>query len=517
MMAETAPKFETKLAKNIVSSSETDKGSPLLDPHRISVFVAGLTAFILSYLAIINISDLTINSKLILASVSYAGLLFASYNFLQMFMSLLGHEMPTGSKSKDFSQRFLTLFLSFIGSQFVMYSLIYVPVMLYSFPSSYFLLFSTSILYSAMAAGILTRMDTKAAKSSSILKNKLMARFFDDERSEKIILFVIAALFGPGIISMLLQNVYWPVSLKIQLATVAYLAVLYLFFNTYDNLVSLVVRAFIGRKPDPSIPIEFIKFYLTFLSSAACMYTFVYVPVLHYNPPRNFSLLFGTSALYSFLAAAIFYRFRQMKQIALKSKVAQAEAQYSLLESQMQPHFLFNSLNVLSELIYVDPDLANSMAQKMADLYREILNNSKYNFSNLESEISILKKYVEIQKIRFGERIKFTVDVSPAFYNLQIPSLMLQTLVENAIKHGISPKQEGGEITLSVRKEQNLFEVCISNTGQLYKGHKESKRSTGLQNTKNRLALTYGSKSSFRIYSDETRTYVKFLITGRTS
>jgi sensor histidine kinase YesM len=217
------------------------------------------------------------------------------------------------------------------------------------------------------------------------------------------------------------------------------------------------------------------------------------------------------------VAATIFYRFRLLKATALQSKVAQAEAQYSILESQMQPHFLFNSLNVLSELIYVDPDQATAMTQQLADLYREILNNSKTKFSTLESEISILKKYIEIQKIRFGDRIRFNDNVSPAFYNLQLPSLMLQTLVENAIKHGISPKKDGGEINLSVQKKDGLFEVCISNTGALYKGHKESKRSTGLQNTKNRLELTYGKKSAFSIYSDNEKTYVKFSITGRTS
>jgi two-component system LytT family sensor kinase len=95
---------------------------------------------------------------------------------------------------------------------------------------------------------------------------------------------------------------------------------------------------------------------------------------------------------------------------------------------------------------------------------------------------------------------------------------MLQTLVENAIKHGISPKKDGGEIDLTVEKQGNRFEVCISNTGSLYKGHKESKRSTGLQNTKNRLALNlWEQKARLKIYSDENRTYVKFSITGRTS
>jgi two-component system LytT family sensor kinase len=339
----------------------------------------------------------------------------------------------------------------------------------------------------------------------------------DPDTKKKLILFAVACLFGPVLTILLLQNPQWPPPAKLILSTGVYISTLFIVFNIYDQLVNFVLRWLFGLELQLSLVLEFFKFILTFSTTAVYQYTFIYIPVLHYQPPRNFTIMFSLTLLYSMVAGTIFYRFRQMKDIALKSKVAQAEAQYSILESQMQPHFLFNSLNVLSELIYVDPDQANAMTQKLADLYREILNNSKTKFSTLESEISILTKYIEIQKIRFGDRIRFTSHVSPAFYNLQIPSLMLQTLVENAIKHGISPKKDGGEIDLTVEKQGNRFEVCISNTGSLYKGHKESKRSTGLQNTKNRLALTYGSKSSFKIYSDENRTYVKFSITGRTS
>ncbi len=339
----------------------------------------------------------------------------------------------------------------------------------------------------------------------------------ESDSFQKLALFAIACFFGPVLTFLLLSNPQWSISMKLNLSVPVYISSLYIFFTLYDQLVNRIVVQIAGGKPRPSIPVEFVKFFLTLATTAVYQYTFIYEPVLHYQRPRDFTLLFVTIALYSMVAASIFYQFRKMKDIALKSKVAQAEAQYSILESQMQPHFLFNSLNVLSELIYVDPDLAAAMTQKMADLYREILNNSKTKFSTLESEISILKKYVEIQKIRFGDRIQLSVDVSPAFYTLQIPSLMLQTLVENAIKHGLAPKKDGGAIFLTVQKVGQLFEVCVSNTGVLYKGHTESKRSTGLQNTKNRLELTYGSKNSFRIYSDEKRTYVKFLITGRTS
>lgn len=359
--------------------------------------------------------------------------------------------------------------------------------------------------------------DDKFGLLGKVMKNPTGAIWNDTDAKQKVILVGIACLFGPILTFLMLQNPQWSIPTKLNLSVVVYISSLYIFFTVYDYLVAQSLRLIFGGKTRPSILVEFVKFFLTLLTTGIYQYTFIYEPVLHYQRPQNLSIIFVTTALYSMVAAAIFYRFRQMKDIALKSKVAQAEAQYSILESQMQPHFLFNSLNVLSELIYVDPDQAAAMTQKLADLYREILNNSKTKFSTLESEISILTKYVEIQKIRFGDRIHFTSDVSPAFYNLQIPSLMLQTLVENAIKHGISPKQQGGEINLSVEKKGNMFEICISNTGALYKGHKESKRSTGLQNTRNRLELTYGSKNSFRIYSDENRTYVKFSITGRTS
>ena len=346
---------------------------------------------------------------------------------------------------------------------------------------------------------------------------KKLSLFKNEDGLQKLVLITTSFLFGPFLTYLMLINPQWPFAVKMQLSLVVYLSSLFIFFSFYDRLVSALMTSLLGKSLRPNFFAEFLKFSLTFLTTTKYQQTFIYEPVLQFKRVSNLSMLIISTCIYSAVAAAIFYRFRQMKDMALKSKAAQAEAQYNLLESQMQPHFLFNSLNVLSELIYVDPDLANSMTQQMADLYREILNNSKSKFSTLESEISILRKYVEIQKIRFGNRIRFEVNVSPAFYNLQIPSLMLQTLVENAIKHGISPKQEGGEILLSVKKISNLFEVCISNTGALYKGHKESKRSTGLQNTRNRLELTYGNKNAFKIYSDDKRTYVKFMITGRTS
>jgi sensor histidine kinase YesM len=259
--------------------------------------------------------------------------------------------------------------------------------------------------------------------------------------------------------------------------------------------------------------LEFTKLAFAFFVTSIINYHAIMGPI--------FNQTYGPKYLYTFLAFAIpaaaisriIFELRQARELTLQLRVAQAEAQYNLLEAQMQPHFLFNSLNVLSELIYADPDLACSVTQQLADLYREILTNSKQNFSNLGSEISILRKYIQIQKIRFGDRIQFRTDVSPDFYNIGVPSLILQTLVENAIKHGISPRQEGGEIELTVmHTPDDMYEICIANTGQLYSGPKKKDLGTGLQNTKNRLDLFYGRSHGFRIYSDEKKTYVRFKV-----
>ncbi len=341
--------------------------------------------------------------------------------------------------------------------------------------------------------------------------------FIENEKYQKIFIFIIAFVFGPLLTLLLTNSPHWTIATRLRLAEVVHISSLYIVFTFYHHLFHFLLKKVMRLDDQPRFFVEFLKFFVSLLTADRYQDIFVYEPLFHYPRSHDPSIILITTALYSAGAAAVFYRFIQMRAFTLKSKVAQTEAQYNVLESQMQPHFLFNSLNVLSELIYMDQDMASSMIHKMADLYRDILNNSKARFSSLESEISILKKYIELQKIRFSHRLRFHVDISPAFFNLQIPSLILQTLVENAIKHGISPKKEGGEIFLEVTKKDTLFKICVSNTGHLYKEHEKSKGGTGLQNTKNRLNLIYGPKHSFKIYSDNTRTHVEFLITGRKS
>ncbi len=266
--------------------------------------------------------------------------------------------------------------------------------------------------------------------------------------------------------------------------------------------------------------LEFVKLFLAFFVATNAQFYLIARPILYQNYDINYLFVTLSVSIPAAVIARLIFEMRQAKEIALQSRLAQAEAQYNLLETQMQPHFLFNSLNVLSELIYVDPDLACSVTQQLADLYREILSNSKSNFSNLGSEISILKKYIQIQKIRFGERIRFKSEIGAEYFEVAVPSLILQTLVENAIKHGISPRQEGGDIELTLQPIDNMYEITVSNTGETFKGDTSAvlnraphrHQGTGLQNTKNRLELFYGRSHGFRIYSDDKKTYVSFRV-----
>lgn len=200
----------------------------------------------------------------------------------------------------------------------------------------------------------------------------------------------------------------------------------------------------------------------------------------------------------------ILYQKAKEEALTLQAKVA--EANYNTLKNQMQPHFLFNVLNNIAELIETDHLQASQVAYDLSELYRQILTNSKNKTASLESEISIVKKYLELEKVRYGKRLNFSINIPVNAQNIYLPSLILQTLVENAIKHGISKLVEGGNISIDVKELPNkIFELTIINpvseTSSVGTG-------TGLINTKERLSLLYGELNNFSIKKVETNKIV---------
>jgi two-component system, LytTR family, sensor histidine kinase AlgZ len=219
------------------------------------------------------------------------------------------------------------------------------------------------------------------------------------------------------------------------------------------------------------------------------------------------------------LAATFYSAHRLMTETNLKLRAESAETNLQVLKNQLQPHFLFNSLNSLSELIAVDREQAAQMTQALSELYREILESSKTNLSPLKLEFAIVRKYLELEKMRFGERLSYSLIEPPEPYRLQIPSLILQTLVENAVKHGVAPAIEGAEVEVRVHRnldESYLVEVINSPRGItdfLPDSPKPSRPgATGLVNTKSRLDLLYGEGHGFQLEMTGGKTRASFTI-----
>ena len=181
-------------------------------------------------------------------------------------------------------------------------------------------------------------------------------------------------------------------------------------------------------------------------------------------------------------------------------------AQLNTLKSQINPHFLFNALNGIQSMMDVSQNEASLMVQDLSDLYRNILRCTDKLTIPLEEEIQIVKKYLSLQKRRFGKRLEFEFEICPD-RNLWIPSLMIQTLVENAVKHGLEPYKEGCKVVVSVKKETEgsyLCQIincrlCDSMVPQVGPVAQALGTGTGLSNTEARLNLLYGTKLELKI------------------
>lgn len=226
----------------------------------------------------------------------------------------------------------------------------------------------------------------------------------------------------------------------------------------------------------------------------------------------RFSLLFGGVAMVFF---AMHFAYRRAREEALTLRASVAEARYHALENQMRPHFLFNALNSLAELIEAGQGNAAETAYKLSELYRRILANSAVKTASLVSELEIVRAYLEIEQLRFGARLSYEINVAPAVGEVYLPGLVLQTLVENAVKHGIAPSLTGGHLSVEITREADgLYLARVRNTGRELNVATQT-NGTGLENTLARLTLLYGERHRFTLDSDaDGRTTASFYFTG---
>jgi sensor histidine kinase YesM len=221
-----------------------------------------------------------------------------------------------------------------------------------------------------------------------------------------------------------------------------------------------------------------------------------------------FSALMGC-----FIGAMFIFKglYKTSKETNSELKKANTEAELHALKNQMQPHFLFNSLNSLLSLIETNNQGASVAAQNLSDLYREILENSKHNVVTLKSEKSIIDKYLFLEKIRFGERLEYSVNFPENSESIYIPPLILQTLVENSVKHGISKKIKNGSVEVSIAEKHDGWLAEVKNTGEL---ENKNHFGTGISNSVSRLKLLYGSKSNFSLLQTDDCVSAQFWFSG---
>lgn len=188
----------------------------------------------------------------------------------------------------------------------------------------------------------------------------------------------------------------------------------------------------------------------------------------------------------------------------LEMRVRLREAQLRALEAQVNPHFLFNSLNTIRGMIIEDPTIAQDMVTRLANILRYNLQREKSSTVPLEQEIEIVADYLAIESIRFDDRLTVRMEIQPAAAQAQVPSMLIQTLVENAVKHGIGGRTEGGEIVIRASIVKGALAMEVLNSGQLCAPNGRSTQ-IGLANVRERLRLLYGDHATLRLENRDTQ------------
>lgn len=197
------------------------------------------------------------------------------------------------------------------------------------------------------------------------------------------------------------------------------------------------------------------------------------------------------------------YRERELRTSQLEARLATTRLQ--VLKMQLHPHFLFNTLNAISELIYRDPESAERMISDLSDLLRMSFENLEIQEIPLKQELEFLEKYLEIELTRFHDRLKVEMQISPDTLDASVPNMILQPLVENAIKHGIGPRSTGGKISIGASRENGHLALTVRDNGLgIPSGDVQNlSEGVGLSNTRRRLRHLYGDGHTFKLSNDQ--------------
>jgi sensor histidine kinase YesM len=218
------------------------------------------------------------------------------------------------------------------------------------------------------------------------------------------------------------------------------------------------------------------------------------------------SIVLYTGTVLAWHAATYYYdlKERQLQSAELESLLRQAQLQ--ALRSQLNPHFLFNTLHSIAELVHENPPHAEQMLLRLAELLRKALGTSSALEVGLAEELDFVKGYLGIEQMRLGERLKITWEIAPEALPARVPALLLQPLVENAIQHGIAPMTRPGTLLVRASRAGDFLELQVrdNGAGMARTGEPKSGASSGvgLANTRGRLQRLYGDRHRFELVND---------------
>ena len=202
------------------------------------------------------------------------------------------------------------------------------------------------------------------------------------------------------------------------------------------------------------------------------------------------------------------YKKKEIESLIWEAAVKDYELK--TLKSQLNPHFMFNAMNSIRALIEEDPESAKVAITKLSNILRYSLQMERMERVPLEDEVETVKNYLDLERIRFEDRLKYKFDIDRSTQKIEIPPMMIQTLIENGIKHGIAKRTEGGEIQLTSKLLSNAssskLKIEIRNSGNFSEEQLKNSSGFGVSNTKHRLNLLFGENANFTIQNENGNT-----------
>lgn len=215
-----------------------------------------------------------------------------------------------------------------------------------------------------------------------------------------------------------------------------------------------------------------------------------------FNSAENYGVYFLILLLHH--VYRYYTRFRQGELRATQLETRLAQAQLQALKMQLHPHFLFNTLHSISSLVHKDPEAADRMISRLGDFLRMTLDNKSAQEVNLRQELEFLRCYLEIERIRFQDRLTTDMEIDPHALDTRVPNLILQPIVENAIRHGIAPRSAPGRIEIEAKQKNGTLRIEVRDNGPGLPRNLSAdnlfRKGLGLANTRARLEQLYGEE-----------------------